>query len=191
MDLSRESSVRLRFWAKTDSFESRDTAEVLACAGECADDGDWTLLKRWVDREDDNTYRLYDFRLPDELLTDDFMVEFRSGMSNDSDWLFVDDIAFVSADPGPTPTPPPTPIPTPTRTPRPTKKPTRAPTPAPETVVVDIPGFIFNLSDSSVRAGAKVTFTVNNNHGIPHTFTLVPSAAQKGTKLVNVELAGC
>ncbi len=183
--------MRLRFWAKTDSFESRDTAEVLACAGECADDGDWTLLKRWVDREDDNTYRLYDFRLPDELLTDDFMVEFRSGMSNDSDWLFVDDIAFVSADPGPTPTPTPTPIPTPTRTPRPTKKPTRAPTPAPETVVVDIPGFIFNLSDSSVRAGAKVTFTVNNNHGIPHTFTLVPSAAQKGTKLVNVELAGC
>ena len=63
-----------------------------------------------------------------------------------------------------------------------------APRPPPETVVVDIPGFSFNLSDSSVRAGSSVTFNVNNNHGLFHTFTLVPSAAQKGTKLVNVEL---
>ena len=132
------------------SSESRDTTEVLVCARKCAEDGDWTLLKQLWDRQDANTHQLYDFRLPDELLTDNFMVEFRSSMFDDSDWLFVDDIPFVDANPCLTTTPTPTlnPIPTPTRTSRHTRKPTRAPTSTPETVVVDSLGFSFDLDDS-------------------------------------------
>ena len=187
VDLSRESSVRLQFWAKADSFETRDSAEVLVCAGECGDHGDWTLLKRFVDREDDNTYRLYDLRVPDRLLTGEFVVEFRSAMSDDSDWFFADDVAFVSTDPGPTPTPTATPIPTPTRTPKPTKKPTRVPTPVPVTINVSLTdGLRFQPASISVKAGASVTFVVTNTDQFRnHTFTVVPSQTQKSPELVD------
>jgi plastocyanin len=188
VDLSRESSVRLQFWAKADSLELRDSAEVLACGRDCGDEGSWTVLKRWGDREDDNTYRLYDLALPGSMLTREFQLRFRAGMSEESDWLFVDDLELVSPLPGPTPTPTvtptPTPIPSPTPTPR-RRSPTSVP---PQDVSVTIPGFSFNLSRGAVDAGRQVRFNVTNNHGIFHTFTIVPSASDRSQTLVNLQL---
>ena len=187
VDLSRESSVRLQFWAKADSFESTDDAEALICSGGCADDADWTTLRRWVDGEewvdgeDDNTYRFYDFPVPGSMLTEEFQVGFWSGMSGDTDWFFVDDVTLVFPVPGPTPTLTPTATPRPTPSPRPTKK------PKPVDVAVTLTDqFRFQPSSITVKAGASVTFIVSNTDQFRnHTFTVVPTESQKSPKLVD------
>ncbi len=108
------------------------------------------------------------------MLTEEFWVRFRANMSDTDDWLFIDDLKFVSPMPAATPTPRPIPVgelgPTPT------------PTPPPKSISVNIPGLSFTLSDTSVRAGARVTFTVTNSHALDHTFTVITSSQHKSQK---------
>ena len=179
VDLSRETDVRLQFWARTDSFEEGEEAEILACSHSCDADASWNVLKTWVDGEDDNIYRLYDFSLPRDMLVKEFWVKFQTDMSANDDWLVVDDLKLVSAIPGPTPTPTPTPIPV--EPPPPAPEPTPTPIP-PQTITVTVTEislveYHFNLSSEEVVGGGEVTFIFKNdkNNLLVHTFTLLRS----------------
>ena len=146
VDLSRETAVRLQFWAKADSFEPGDHAEALICSHDCRDDANWTVINSWVDGEDDNTYRLFDFALRPDMLAKEFWVRFRGSMSGADALVSIDDVTFVSPMPGPTPTPLPTP--TPTATPRPTPVP-----PVGYDIVEE------KLEDITIPVGTTVTWT--------------------------------
>ena len=186
VDLSRETNVRLQFWAKARLFLPGDKAEASICSQDCADDANWTVLKTWVDGEDDNTYRLYNFPLPRHMLTREFWIKLRTGPSDSEPRLFIDDIVFVSTVPGPTPTPTLTPPPPP---------PTDIPIPTPRTINVSAKGatssVAFIPSTIDVSAGEKVKFVVKNTSDPSanpasrrtHTFILVPSKTDKASKI--------
>ena len=155
---------------------------MLVCSHSCGVDANWTVLKTWVDGEDDNTYRLYDFSLPRSMLVKQFWVKFRAEMSATDDWLVVDDLKLVSAMPGPTPTPTPTSIPV--EPPPPTPEPTSTPIP-PQTITVTVTehnllSYSFDLTGSEVAASGEVTFIFRNdtNNLLAHTFTLARSSSQ-------------
>ena len=156
VDLSRETAVRLQFWAKADSFEPGDHAEALICSHDCRDDANWTVINSWVDGEDDNTYRLFDFALRPDMLAKEFWVRFRGSMSGADALVSIDDVTFVSPMPGPTPTPLPTP--TPTATPRPTPVP-----PVGYDIVEE------KLEDITIPVGTTVTWT--NRETAIHTIS--------------------
>ncbi|NQW18042.1 MAG: hypothetical protein HQ478_11225 [Chloroflexi bacterium] len=125
LDLSGQSNVHLQFWAKAEHFGSDETASV-----EVSPDGvTWTVLKTWVDGDDDKIYYFHDLSIPDALLSADFFVAFDAEMGGTRDKFYVDDIALESVD-APNPTPTATPVPT--ATPSPTPTPTAGPTPTPE-----------------------------------------------------------
>ena len=178
VDLSRETSVRLQFWAKAQLFLPGDEAEASVCSQECGDDANWTVLKTWVDGEDDNTYRLYDFPMLRQMLTKEIWVKFRTGPSESEPRFFIDDVVFVSAMPGPTPTP--------TLTPPPLS-PTDIPIPTPRTINVSATGTTASVdfipSNIATKAGEQVIFTVRNDSDPTanpasrrtHTFIVVPS----------------
>jgi len=161
-DLSRETSVRLQFWARADSFEPGDLAEALVCSQGCEQEASWVVLKSWVDGEDDNTYRFHDLALPRAMLAKELWIKFRARMSDTDDWLYIDDVALVSPMPGPTPTPTPTPIP-----PAPAPPP---PAPAPQTSDVQANDSLrFVPQDITIKVGDTVRWT--NVGQIPHTIT--------------------
>ena len=173
-DLSREIAVRLQFWAKADSFEPGNTASLLICSRDCEDEASWAVLKVWEDGEDDGIYRLYDFNLPGGMLTSKFEIMFRTGIFDLQDWLFVDDIKFVSSVPGPTPTP--------------TRIPVARRPAAPRTINLTAENFRFTPSSVSVKAGTQATFNATNTSSTPHTFTVVPSKLDKSKFFVNLVL---
>ena len=91
VDLSGRSNVTLEFWAKADSFESGETATVLVSP----DGVNWTVLRTWVNGEDDDTYRLYSFDLSSFAMTSEFWVAFDADMSAANDRFYVDDLTFT------------------------------------------------------------------------------------------------
>ncbi len=101
VDLTGEAGIRLKFWAKADSFETGDTVTLSV-----SDDGvTFTAIRTWVDGEDDDTYRFYDIDLVDLTnsvpplpattlppFTSNYTVQFDSGMNSPNDHFFIDDL---------------------------------------------------------------------------------------------------
>jgi len=86
VNLSGKASVRLQFWAKADSFETGENAQLLVSSNGTT----WTAVKTWVDGEDDNVYRFWDFDLSAYSLTGTFWIAFDANMSGTGDYLYVD-----------------------------------------------------------------------------------------------------
>lgn len=82
-------NATISFWAKARSFESSDEAYFYFW------DGNWHLLKTWVDGEDDNIYHFYTFNISNYHLGNN-IIAFESGMSGTGDYFFVDDIQITA-----------------------------------------------------------------------------------------------
>ena len=92
-DLSGHTSARLQFWAKANSFEAGETAELLA-----SENGtDWTVVYTWVDGDDDNAYYFYDIDLSAFSLTSAFWIAWQTNLNSTWDYFYVDDIRIVDA----------------------------------------------------------------------------------------------
>ena len=152
LNLTRETDVRLQFWARVHSFEAEDQAEAMVCWSRCDDESSWTVVARWADGDDDDVYRLHTFRLTRDMLTRQFTIRFRTRTADSDDWLFIDDISLVSPRPAPTFTPVPTPTPI-------------AP-PAPERVFTKIRDF--TMQTLRVRVGTIVTWINRDPNDIPN-----------------------
>lgn len=86
------SSASLRFWAKARSFEGGDEANLLVSSNGL----DWTVVKTWVNGDDDNIYYYYDIDLSAYLPSGEFWVAFQADMSGTGDQLYVDDLKVIS-----------------------------------------------------------------------------------------------
>ena len=151
VNLTRETDVRLQFWARALSFEQGDNAEAMVCWTRCGDESSWTVIARWTDGDDGDVYRLHTFRLTCEMLTKQFTIRFRTSTTDSDDWLFIDDISLVSPMPAPTFTPVPTPTPTPA--PPPPPKPTSVPAPTRQSFITGL-----SLEDLDISVGTEVTW---------------------------------
>ena len=92
LDLSGWTNVRLQFWAKADSFEPGEFAQLLVSP----DGAVFTPVRTWVDGEDDDMYRFEDIDLSSFSMTDEFWIAFDAEMSGTGDLFFVDDLKVVS-----------------------------------------------------------------------------------------------
>jgi len=91
VDLSGKSNVHLQFWAKANSFEGAENAQLLVSSNGST----WTTVKTWVNGDDDNVYHFWDFDLSAYSLTSTFWIAFDSNMGQTSDQLYVDDVNIV------------------------------------------------------------------------------------------------
>ena len=90
LDLSGQSNVRVQFQAKADAFDPGDVARLLVDDG-----GGFAVVKVWVDGDDDNIYRAYDFDLSSFTMASEVFIAFDSGISAASGKFFVDDLEVV------------------------------------------------------------------------------------------------
>jgi hypothetical protein len=90
VDLSGRTNVRLQFWAKANSFESDEYVDCFVYDGV-----DWHIVQTWEDGDDDNIYRFYDIDLSGYNMSDEFYIAFDTEMSDDDDYLYIDDMAVV------------------------------------------------------------------------------------------------
>ena len=86
VNLSGKTDVRLQFWAKANSFESWENAQLLVSSNGST----WTTVKTWVNGEDDNVYRFWDFDLSAYPLTGTFWIAFDANLSGTGDYFYVD-----------------------------------------------------------------------------------------------------
>ncbi len=83
----------LSFWAKARSFEGSETATVSV-----SDDGvSFTVLKTWVNGDDDNVYYYWEFDLTTfpEAFTNNYTIAFDANMGATNDRVFFDDIRII------------------------------------------------------------------------------------------------
>ncbi|MBU2100132.1 hypothetical protein KKG83_05800 [Candidatus Micrarchaeota archaeon] len=92
VDLSAYSNVKLGLWAKTQSFEGIEEAYIMVSP----DHTHWTTIKTFVNGEDDNIYRFYEFDLDAYGLTNEFWIRFEAGMTQTNDYLYIDDITVIT-----------------------------------------------------------------------------------------------
>jgi len=86
VDLSGKTSARVQFWAKANSFEGAENAQLRVSSNGTT----WTTVKTWVNGEDDNVYRFWDFDLSAYALTGTFWIAFDANMGQTSDYFYVD-----------------------------------------------------------------------------------------------------
>jgi hypothetical protein len=91
VDLSGEVDVRLRFWAKADSFESGDSADCLVSSNGI----DWQTVHTWTSADSDNVYRDYEIDLTPYSLSGEFWIAFDANMNNNNDYFYVDQLEIV------------------------------------------------------------------------------------------------
>lgn len=96
VDLSGQSGLRLQFWAKVESFEPGDQAELLVSPDGAA----WTTAESWTSADSDNTYRFVDVDLSPYTVSAQFWIAFDAKMSANDDHLFIDDLLLVKIFPG-------------------------------------------------------------------------------------------
>lgn len=96
VDLAGQSGLRLQFWAKVESFEPGDQAELLVSP----DGAVWTTAKSWTSANSDNTYRFVDIDLSSYAVSAQFWIAFDANMSANDDHLFIDDLRLVKIFPG-------------------------------------------------------------------------------------------
>lgn len=95
VNLSGLSGLRLRFWAKVDSFEAGDTATLRLGPA-----GNPTTVKTWTSADADNIYNSYDIDLSLYAMAGDFRIVYQANMGGADDRFFVDDIQIVYPVPG-------------------------------------------------------------------------------------------
>ena len=91
VDLSDKPGAQLSFWAMANDFEPGEEATVRVST----DGADWTVLRTWVDGEDDNVYHDYSFDLTAFTPTSTLYVEFGAQMSGIADEFYIDDIEVI------------------------------------------------------------------------------------------------
>ena len=96
VDLSDQSGLWLQFWAKVESFEPGDEAELLVSS----DGVIWTTAKSWTSADSDNTYRFVDIDLSPYAVSAQFWIAIDAQMSANDDHLFIDDMLRVKILPG-------------------------------------------------------------------------------------------
>lgn len=85
--------VRIRFWAKVDSFEAGDTASCSVSP----DDAAYTVIRTWLDGEDDNVYRFEDIDVWDTVSsTTSLFFRCDANMDAGGDLFYIDDVEVVS-----------------------------------------------------------------------------------------------
>jgi len=88
VNLSGASDVRLRFWAKINSFENSDIAEV-----KVSPDGlNFTTVKTFTAADSDNLYHFHEIDLSGFQMTSGFVIMFDAEMSGRGDRWYLDDI---------------------------------------------------------------------------------------------------
>lgn len=92
VDLSSQDNPRLRFWAKTSSFEGGEEAYCLVSANGT----DWTTVHTWVDGDDDDQYHHHEIDLTPYGMSSQFWISFETNMSSDQDYLYIDYIEVKS-----------------------------------------------------------------------------------------------
>ena len=91
VDTSGQSSMRLQFWAKVESFEPSDEAEL-----QVSSDGTvWTTVKSWTNADSDNVYHFVDIDLSPYAVSAEFWFAFDAAMSAENDQLFIDQLTVV------------------------------------------------------------------------------------------------
>ena len=93
--------VRLYFWAKAKSFQEDD--EITLRIGDLSN---LTTVRRWVNGDDDNTYRFYDMDITPYGAMEDVWIAFDSNGPGPSSYFYVDSIAIVKQLPGASPATP-------------------------------------------------------------------------------------
>lgn len=92
VDLSGRTNVRVQFWAKANSFEAGEYAQLLVSPNGTT----WTAVRTWIDGEDDNLYRFEDMSLSSFAMTSEFWIAFQASMGDTADYLWIDDLKIVS-----------------------------------------------------------------------------------------------
>ncbi|MFH1802322.1 MAG: endo alpha-1,4 polygalactosaminidase [archaeon] len=93
-DLSQYEQVTLRFYAKVNSFESSDFANLMVSS----DGINWHILRTFTPDDSDNQYHLYEFDLTPYGLTNNVWFSVDGEMSATNDYLYFDDVSFVTED---------------------------------------------------------------------------------------------
>ena len=88
VNLSGQTGVHLKFYAKVDSFEGSDYASVLVSP----DNVTWTTVKLFTSADSDGVYKLVDIDISSYSMTSQFFIAFEGNMSNASDRLLIDKI---------------------------------------------------------------------------------------------------
>jgi len=91
VDLSKQVSAHLRFWAKVNSFETGETAT----CDVTSDGTNWTTAHTFTTADDDNTYHYYDIDLTAYNLTSQFRIAFNAHMSGTGDYFYVDKLEII------------------------------------------------------------------------------------------------
>lgn len=94
ISLASYSDVTFSFWAKVNSFEANDAADIMISP----DGVTWTVLKHFTPADSDNTYRFYSFNVTSYGLTSGFYLSVDAQMSATDDYLYLDDLDFSVPD---------------------------------------------------------------------------------------------
>jgi hypothetical protein len=85
--------VRIRFWAKVDSFEAGDASSCSVSP----DDAVYTIIRTWQDGEDDNVYRFEDIDVWDTVSsTTSLFFRCDANMNALGDLFYIDKLTVVS-----------------------------------------------------------------------------------------------
>ena len=92
VDLSAYTGATLEVWAKAESFEGSEYAQLLVSP----DGTNWTVVHTWEVADADGVYRLVEVDLAPYGLGSTFWVAVDAEMGNTADRLYVDDVQVVS-----------------------------------------------------------------------------------------------
>ena len=93
VDLSGEGQVTLQFWAKARNWEASDSLTLSV-----SDDGvSFVVIHTWVNGDDDNIYKFYQFDLGSyaPTFTSNYWIEFDALMDAGNDDFYVDDLKLI------------------------------------------------------------------------------------------------
>lgn len=90
-NLSGQTGLRWRFWAKADSFGSGDTAVARVSPNYI----DWYDVYTWAYEDSDGAYHFIDIDLSPYAMTSQFWFALDANMSGTGDYLYVDDLRVV------------------------------------------------------------------------------------------------
>ncbi len=90
VNLSGKTSARVQFWAKVRSFEGSENATFAVSS----DGVSFTTIKTWVNGEDDNIYKFYDFDVV-SFIGSNFTIAFDANMNQANDRIMFDEVRVV------------------------------------------------------------------------------------------------
>ena len=91
LDLSGKSNVHLQFYAKSNDFESGDTAECRIYDGT-----GWHTVRTWTADDD---YHFYDIDLSSYNMSSEFRIKFYADMNHVHDYFYVDNLVVTEVVP--------------------------------------------------------------------------------------------